>query len=183
MSEYSIPVSREISPPVGKRKKLSTACDACQKRKSRCEMITSKGCHRCRTLGTTCSRAGGEDSCRVPETSGSVKRSNSPSIDQTSSFALEDLQARTRRMEGMLSLLLRQSGAPYPPASSHTQIETSGSVFQEDERANTQSPAAVANRALHLRGTSFMRDPITLGLINYEQWEAVYSEYVTVILL
>jgi hypothetical protein len=38
-----------------KRTKTSSACEACQHRKSRCELVTNAGCHRCVTLGTPCS--------------------------------------------------------------------------------------------------------------------------------
>lgn len=37
-----------------RRTKAFSACDACQRRKSRCELINERGCHRCRTLGTDC---------------------------------------------------------------------------------------------------------------------------------
>lgn len=178
MSEYSIPISRETSPARGKRKKLSTACDACQKRKSRCEMVTSKGCHRCRTLGTICSRAGGEEARRDPHADGFTGRSRSPSAVQASSSALEDLQTRTRRMEGMLSVLLRQSGAAHAPAS-HT-ILPGRTVLSSEEVVgpNNQSSVGLANRALNLRRMSYMRDPIALGLISDERWQMVYSEYI-----
>lgn len=35
----------------------SQACDACARRKSRCELVTAEGCHRCVVLGTGCSLA------------------------------------------------------------------------------------------------------------------------------
>ncbi|KAG7548948.1 hypothetical protein FFLO_03153 [Filobasidium floriforme] len=41
-----------------KRTKTSIACEACQTRKSRCELVTAKGCHRCAVLGTACSLVG-----------------------------------------------------------------------------------------------------------------------------
>jgi hypothetical protein len=44
-----------IRRPKRKRKKSSAACLACQKRKSRCEVFSAAGCHRCRVLGTECS--------------------------------------------------------------------------------------------------------------------------------
>lgn len=52
----------EISPPNPKRmhrKKAPFACEACQKRKSRCEVFsaTSDVCHRCDLLGTECTLA------------------------------------------------------------------------------------------------------------------------------
>ena len=43
--------------PVTKRRRIrhSVACEACKVRKSRCELVTAAGCHRCSVLRTPCS--------------------------------------------------------------------------------------------------------------------------------
>lgn len=45
--------------PSSKRRRIrhSVACEACKVRKSRCELVTAAGCHRCSVLRTHCSLA------------------------------------------------------------------------------------------------------------------------------
>ncbi|KAH8088233.1 hypothetical protein HD553DRAFT_192468 [Filobasidium floriforme] len=61
-----------------KRTKTSIACEACQTRKSRCELVTAKGCHRCAVLGTACSLVG----------SGRASTSTSTSTDLRNGYGL-----------------------------------------------------------------------------------------------
>jgi hypothetical protein len=55
-----------------KRTKTSIACEACQTRKSRCELVTQRGCHRCAVLGTVCSLVGSGRASTSAPTSGSI---------------------------------------------------------------------------------------------------------------
>jgi hypothetical protein len=50
MTENSTPLRAKR-----KRTKGFIACDACQRRKSRCDLVSAGCCHRCRVLGTDCS--------------------------------------------------------------------------------------------------------------------------------
>jgi hypothetical protein len=47
--------SEEEQPSKRRRIRHSVACDACKVRKSRCELVTAAGCHRCSVLRTPCS--------------------------------------------------------------------------------------------------------------------------------
>ena len=47
--------SEEEQPTKRRRIRHSVACDACKVRKSRCELVTAAGCHRCSVLRTPCS--------------------------------------------------------------------------------------------------------------------------------
>jgi hypothetical protein len=50
-----------------KRTRCPVACDACKKRKSRCEVDSPAGCHRCRILGTPCNATGEQVQVLVPK--------------------------------------------------------------------------------------------------------------------
>jgi hypothetical protein len=50
--------SRRSQTPPRKKSKVVTACTQCVKRKSRCELVTEAGCHRCVVLQTDCSLRG-----------------------------------------------------------------------------------------------------------------------------
>ena len=54
--KYSIsPNDYSSSPQKRKRTKCLAACESCQIRKSRCDLLTARGCHRCSVLGIECS--------------------------------------------------------------------------------------------------------------------------------
>lgn len=50
-------------------KKAAVACEACQRRKSRCEVfsVAGKACHRCQVLGTECSLQADSTDAVVPD--------------------------------------------------------------------------------------------------------------------
>ena len=58
------------------------ACDACQRRKSRCEMLDSEGCHRCMVLQTPCSLVG-QQSAVMLEAATSQVGEYAPLVSQT----------------------------------------------------------------------------------------------------
>lgn len=179
--------SASPSPPMptgpNKRKKISTACDACQRRKSRCEMVNSQGCHRCRTLGTSCSVAGTVPSNVVfnheldiiSEPGGSNPNipDNGPILDSGIGISiLRDVQARTRRLEGMLEILTRHTGYEGLRDSNHEP-----QVDGTDSRTKV-SAAASANRALGLTISHFAgpADPVSSGLLlSSQQWVQIYK--------
>lgn len=184
MSPPSLPASRAPSPShsgnPAKRKKLSTSCDACQKRKSRCEMVTANGCHRCRTLNTKCSRAGKASgnggSGEVFDDFGTeAEGSEGGPADRGS--ALAEIQGRTRRIEAMLGGLLAQSGGFGRPGPSLTEdLPEVSSTGQSTHHA----ASATANRALILNRGNNLADPVSAGIITAALWEAVYSRQVPI---
>lgn len=168
--------SRSPSPRPRKRTKPSTACVACQHRKSRCEMLTPEGCHRCRTLRTRCSFTFPTASISAPE--GCTSRGQSAisvSLGQGQGVGLEgndilrQLDERTKRIEG---LLRRETGARQPP------------VIRKDEGLRVERLQPVAGSvgaAVHLASALCVRsgwtwiDPVESGVLSGDAFEKAHA--------
>jgi hypothetical protein len=149
-----------------KRTKGFIACDACQRRKSRCDLVTAGCCHRCRVLGTDCSfiLVGGTYPAEVPLPTDSV-RGISPLVPEcptqgeaTSSSFLpstlvphtsirspgdhgrrDELSQRVSRMEALLETVLdrlSRNAGVAPPVSS----EPPTSAIPSDHRPTSRPP-------------------------------------------
>ncbi|KIR51584.1 hypothetical protein I315_06068 [Cryptococcus gattii Ru294] len=172
--------SRSPSPRPRKRTKPSTACVACQHRKSRCEMLTPEGCHRCRTLRTRCSFILPTASISAPE--GCTSRGQSAisvSLEQGQGTGLEEndilrqLDERTKRIEG---LLRRETGARQPP------------VIKKDEGLRVERLQPVAGSvgaAVHLASALCVRsgwtwiDPVESGLLSGDAFEKAHARFLS----
>lgn len=102
-------------PPAAKRKrtKVSNACQQCQSRKSRCELVTASGCHRCRVLGTDCSLARDEEADDSNQDV-SPDSSHDP-LKASAATELRTMRIKMERMESTIASLARLlAGAPQP---------------------------------------------------------------------
>lgn len=79
---------------------MVTACTQCVKRKSRCELVTEAGCHRCVVLQTDCSLRG-----TVPIAGPSRSTAQSVAGDSPETIGSE-LNSRLERIEDRLDKLL-----------------------------------------------------------------------------
>jgi hypothetical protein len=161
MTENSTPLRAKR-----KRTKGFIACDACQRRKSRCDLVSAGCCHRCRVLGTDCSfiLVGGTYPAELPLPTGSA-RDISPLVPEcpsqgeaTSSSFLpsslipdtstrspvdhgrhDELSQRVNRMEALLETVLdrlSRNVGVAPPVSS----EPPTSAIPSDHRLPLRMP-------------------------------------------
>jgi hypothetical protein len=116
-------------PSKRRRTKNAVACQQCQVRKSRCEMIEREGCYRCRVLKSDCSFRLSSGSPGEEADLGSVQAFARSNISGSSLARLED---RTERIELLLNRLVDRPGdskqhVPLAPISivepAHTSVE------------------------------------------------------------
>lgn len=179
-----------------KRTKVAAACSgklspasrgptdplvACQARKSRCELLTEHGCHRCRVLGTPCSLKQGsphddeprESSAGRDESVGERKRPADGDDGEALRYRVEALESRLQAVESHLE---RRSPSPLRPtarrrrrASPTTEDETLG-------RTLIKYPAPY-DAIPEMMGVDFGArwcDPLANGLITEGQMQAAY---------
>lgn len=174
--ESSVPSSS----PRNKRKKVAFACDACQQRKSRCEMVTSAGCHRCRLLGTRCTKGGEVSRLEKVLSPGEVSNPTSQPTESattasvTESMAEEIRQMRLQmgRMEGILNTLASRKLAPV------VRVETEAGHDVEAAVPGMESAEIFVNRALLSSRPPDIIDPVHSGLLSVEQWSWIYDKWV-----
>jgi hypothetical protein len=188
-----------------KRTKVTAACGACVKRKSRCELLTEEGCHRCRILGTACSLQqtdvptgsyGGEASRERSEAYGEgegretggrsgKRRVEGEEGEEWCRSRLEELEARLQVVESELESR-RPRSVSLPPLGTGERLLTrrespSTTTTVQDEslgRVMIKHPAPYT-AIPELVGVDFETgwyDPIQRGLINEGQ---MYSAYLS----
>lgn len=111
-----------------KRAKIYQACEACQRRKSRCEGLSAQGCARCLSSGKTCSLAAPPNGSARNSPTAAPTGVNGESVTLLSSMLTETqnrverlqqqlsrVDERVKHIEGAEHLLL--SGAPHATSS------------------------------------------------------------------
>ncbi|KAI5448870.1 hypothetical protein NCC49_006057 [Naganishia albida] len=124
-----------MDPRRPKRTKVTAACSACVKRKSRCELLMEDGCHRCRILGTSCSlRQSASGDLFADQQSRSPTRENERSArngkrpaepeeqDDTLRARLEELEGRLRAVEAELGRQRRRRSLSPPRANGRSLV-------------------------------------------------------------
>jgi hypothetical protein len=174
-----------------KRKKLSSACLACAKRKSRCELMTAAGCLRCRTLRTSCSRVNGvwadhdgrDDSPLAygpgneagPSGSG-IRAGGQESDGPAREGMLYEIHMRSRRMERMLGGIMGHLAKGTVGPVSTLRPYRPDSEGRPASAQTVGTAADIANRALDLHRPLRCRDPVDAGLISLADWSCTYNE-------
>lgn len=138
-----------------RRTRTGIACDSCQRRKTRCELLNGEtgGCHRCHVLGTKCSL--------LPEAGGS-NTTPAPVDYSKEGERWRVLDERTERIESALNrVLARGAGA------------SDGVVELENQTRDTPHRdggiGSLILRAFRQGQTSRWMDPVKLGLVNEKQ--------------
>ncbi len=167
-----------------KRQKKATACLACQLRKSRCDLITLEGCHRCRVLRLECSfhadtvsqnhdqSLAGEEQLLGADVE--TRHSRDGSELSVNNRILQEVSERTKTMMGMLSGIFQNL---QPGAMS---IGLMRKINGRAERsARSMGGAAHVAYALHLEEPWSLADPVTLGAISKHSLEETITLLVT----
>lgn len=155
----------ETEIPMNKRRRInkSTACTACIKRKSRCELMQVDGCLRCRTLKTPCSLIDDEDAIRLnlPDLEASAGGA-SPSVNPDLQATLKIMMDRMARMEeGIVSINNRLG------MSASAQTQTCRVRLPEDAHSSLRSsPLGLLSRAVCLERSFCGFDPVSEGILS-----------------
>lgn len=155
-----------------KRSKISNACDACQRRKSRCELVNEMGCHRCRILRTRCSLAGQSIPAQSAEASPPPVHSQGAGHGDLP-LALDRL---TATIEGLTQRMaaggesLRSIGRPIgfernPGSRAPGERSSSSHPLQGHTRVSLSTAALVA-KGLNLQSQSRMTDAVMVGVVS-----------------
>lgn len=142
--------------PSRKRRRTRTgiACDSCQRRKTRCELLDGDGagCHRCQVLGTSCSLLPDK-----PEATGTTET-------PINGDRLRSIDEKTDRIEKALSkILARSSGA------GDGVVERPNDPPEMLFRHGGTGPMVL--RAFRQSTASRWIDPVQLGLVSEKQIE------------
>jgi hypothetical protein len=142
--------------PSRKRRRTRTgiACDSCQRRKTRCELLDGDGvgCHRCQVLGSSCSL--------LPEKVESSVTTDAP----FNGDRLRSIDEKTDRIEKALSkILARGSGA------GEGVVERPNDPPEMLFRHGGTGPMVL--RAFRQSTASRWIDPVQLGLVSEKQIE------------
>ena len=163
--------------PTRRKTKSVTACETCYERKTRCELVTELGCHRCQVLRITCSLRPDRGSLEgiisarnATVTAGTRLGLTTTSSNLTEAQVLADLRDRVIQMQTQLNDLSRQgsasrrdsrttSGIPIDPAASAEQ----SSALEIDLELDASTPMAGLQRV----GAAVSLERCTVsGLIN-----------------
>jgi len=142
--------------PSRKRRRTRTgiACDSCQRRKTRCELLDGDGagCHRCQVLGNSCSL--------LPDKA----ESSGPNDTPINGDRLRSIDEKTDRIEKALSkILARGSGA------GEGVVERPNDPPEMLFRHGGTGPMVL--RAFRQSTASRWIDPVQLGLVSEKQIE------------
>jgi hypothetical protein len=153
-----------------KRSKISNACDACQRRKSRCELVTDSGCHRCRVLRTQCSLAGQEIPPRSTEPSPppvQALRGGSNDLPLALARLTATIEGLSQKMAaGGNSFMGRAAGVSRSGVSRGSAERTSSSHPLQGHTRVSLSTAALVAKGLSLQSQSRMTDAVMLGVVS-----------------
>jgi hypothetical protein len=144
-----------------RRTRTGIACDSCQRRKTRCELLDGDGagCHRCQVLGTSCSL--------LPATS----QPSGPADTPFDGDRLRSIDEKTDRIEKALSkILARGSGA------GEGVVERPNDPPDMLFRHNGTGPMVL--RAFRQSTAAKWIDPVQLGLVSERQIEQNVQQYV-----
>lgn len=178
-------------PPPMKRKRIHSkkaiaACEACQKRKSRCEVFsaTTPVCHRCQVLGTECSLQ--LKDLAVDEAHDHAKRTDSDAVrlpDPTPGSGdfkdiVSRIDQRTAEVERIMRRLLATSNNTVATSIPFSSCDTFGDredgVGDGDDMEQTVwellqhsvGTSLQAMSGLNLHDRTRFQDPITSGLLS-----------------
>ena len=182
------------SPQPSKRQRpnRATACDACQRRKSRCELIQLDGCLRCRTLGTECSVA--RYGSNGPHELAAGASFTASEHEHALSSGPEELVGLLREMSGRMARMeqemteLRQAVHRTPSSYASTFDARRGCNLQRklDERARgipglqgalAMTPAGMISRALVWNARSCNFEPVGACLMGEADWRGAMHRY------
>jgi hypothetical protein len=178
---------------------MTTACTQCAKRKTRCDLVTEAGCHRCQVLRTDCSLKQ-EEVAPVPFTSTTARdriqlsvsserelrrsyhdrlRSRSPSYYESSGRTGTSTAARLDQVESRLDRLDQlvsggRLGASRPAVSSTTDEPLD---WRKMGLLAPLSISSMAYLAMGLRQATF-EDPVESGTVSRAEWTAIYERLV-----
>jgi hypothetical protein len=149
--------------PSRKRRRTRTgiACDSCQRRKTRCELLDGDGagCHRCQVLGNPCSLLSDK------------AESSGPTETPYNGDRLRSIEEKTDRIEKALSkILARGSGA------GEGVVERPNDPPEMLFRHGGTGPMVL--RAFRQSTASRWIDPVQLGLVSEKQIEQSAQQYV-----
>jgi len=149
--------------PSRKRRRTRTgiACDSCQRRKTRCELLDGEGagCHRCQVLGTSCSLLPAK-----PDASGTT---DTPYDGDR----LRSIDEKTDRIEKALTKILAR-GSGTGEGLVERANDPPGVLF----RHNGTGPMVL--RAFRQSTAARWIDPVQLGLVSEKQIEQSVQQYV-----
>lgn len=153
-------------PSKRRRTRTGIACDSCQRRKTRCELLNgdSVGCHRCHVLGTNCSLVAQASGSRPPTPSGS----GSVAID---SERLRVVDERTERIEQALGRMLAKGAG----TAADGVVELENNLKETPQRDG--GIGCMVLRAFRQGQTSRWIDPLKLGLVSEKQLEQCLQQY------
>lgn len=155
-------------PTKRRRTRTGIACDSCQRRKTRCELLNGdqSGCHRCHVLGTECSL--------VPDAGGSnATPGPAPADYGRDSERWRLLDERTERIESALNrVLAKGSGA----GSADGVVELKNIIRDTPQRDG--GIGIMTLKAFRQGMTSRWMDPVKAGLVSEKQLEQCVQQYV-----
>ncbi|WWC59485.1 uncharacterized protein I303_102041 [Kwoniella dejecticola CBS 10117] len=180
-----------------KRTKTGIACDACQRRKSRCELVDQQGCHRCRVLGTTCSLTPENNDVPFHQQTftNQITRASPPStpLSRADGTLLERLDHRTARIESLIAQLSQSQCQAQSQSHSHLARGIHRNTFRSQQSYSDQEERERLPNNLHheynLNGTSQILgglqlarrqnliDPISAGMSCEEELRHNWKDF------
>ncbi|WOO85381.1 Glucose transport transcription regulator RGT1 [Vanrija pseudolonga] len=179
-----------------RRAKIPVACEACRKRRSRCDLIDANGCHRCKQLGSECSFAGSSAyhaiSTLQPSAADSDKQHVVP-IPRDVENQLDQLRLRVAQLEQALSGLVREGQSREREQLGHesnargrvggyASVRGSGSEDRAGPRDEAwyrewADPEAFGriHGGIGSKEELGLRDPVAEGVISVDHAEAAYQ--------
>jgi hypothetical protein len=145
-----------------------TACSQCVKRKSRCELVTEAGCHRCVVLQTDCSLRG-----TVPIAGPSYSSAQSVSGESPEQVGSE-LQARLERIEDRLDRLLDRREHSYVQPLSEREEAIDWVTMAPDYNAT----GSLSSHAFKVMGRPKLNfeDPVASGIVSAIELRCVHDK-------
>jgi len=188
--------------PTRRKTKSITACETCYERKTRCELVTELGCHRCQVLRINCSL--GQATTLIEGTAATPTRSGPgatlTSGDLTDAQILADLRDRVIQMQTQLHDLSRPASSSRldggtisrtsldhtPPAEPSVSLEIDPQIDASTPMAGLQrvGPAVpldrctvseLINDALGIRFDVKIKDPISSGILSEADYRRVWQ--------
>jgi hypothetical protein len=149
--------------PSRKRRRTRTgiACDSCQRRKTRCELLDGDGagCHRCQVLGTECSL--------LPEKPDPAVQATTP----INGDRLRSIDEKTDRIEKALSKILAKS-----TGAGEGVVERPNDPPEMLFRHGGTGPIVL--RAFRQSASARWIDPVKMGLVSDTQIDQCVQQYV-----
>jgi hypothetical protein len=165
------------------RPKFSSACEACKRRKCRCEMVRADGCHRCRILGGTCSLAESRLSPGRPASRPDTPydERGPPSTDASTLLQIQaDIRAvaeRTLQIEQKVNAVRPAPRQDGPSRPWHEPVQTASVAAGTDGDGimhDCESAVLLSNRALSLARLKGLPDRLGPVRLDESVWKAMH---------